>query len=159
MTTESESNELDRVTEIAAQIKKVRRDYTDLMATMRDAIRAADMKHSRNQIVTAAQGGLSRKKVYEVLGAADLLADAKDVLGRRTRWTVFEQTPGVVELSVDVAADAPYETEEFENGAVARDARELLRQLQGAGIEAVGDDPVAALEAFEDVRLIHTKET
>lgn len=142
---------LTAVETTAAKIKDVRAQYSALMAQMRDAVRAADAEHGRNEIVRAAQGGLSRREVYKVLGAADLLAEAKKIAGRY--WTVYEATPGVVRLTADVADEHGFDTEDFENGTVQRDAHHVLRRLRNAGIEAIGDDPAAILGDYGEVEL------
>lgn len=143
----------------AAKIKDVRTQYSALMAEMRDAVRAADAEHGRNEIVRAAQGGLSRREVYKVLGAGALLADAEKVVPRTNwYWTVYERTPGVVQLAADVSDERGFDAGDFKNGMVEDAARAVLQRLGDAGIEAVGDNPAETLGEYGEVELRRAKD-
>lgn len=72
---------LETVVARAAVVAGLRTQLQEESRLLRDAITAADRDgHSRNQIAKAAADGLSRKLVYEVLGAVDLATLATEAL-------------------------------------------------------------------------------
>lgn len=72
---------LARITERAARIRQLRTELSTELAALRDDIVAADKAgEGRNAIARAADGGLSKPKVYEHLGQTDILGLAQEAL-------------------------------------------------------------------------------
>lgn len=161
------TTELDRVRDLAEQVRAHRAEHSELMEQLRVAIRDADANGgiSRNQIVAAADGGLTRMRVYKTLGVRDLLADAERAIEADVNWNwrVYELGDRVL-LSANGAygerisgitpraAPDPFQIDDFEDGTVLREAQDLIRELAHAGITAP-DSAAEQLASSKEIEL------
>lgn len=77
------TDDLAEVRSTANDVGEARRALQDALSAHRAAIIAADRSRDgkgRNELVRAAEGGLSRPKVFETLGVADLESDIRQAL-------------------------------------------------------------------------------
>lgn len=145
---------LETVKTLAEEAGTLRKQYLAKVGELRKAVRDADVERSgegRNELARAAEPGLSRRLVYEVLGAEDLLAKAKKIAeGTDQRFLVFQVEPaGPVKLTTREYPDPDhytFSTEDYEDGTVAGAARKVLGRLRNAGVEA----PTKAAEELAD---------
>lgn len=133
---------LETVKTLAEEAKELRSQYLGKVNQLRKAVREADNARDgkgRNDLARAAEPGLSRRLVYEVLGAEDLLAKAKKIAeGADQRFEVFEKGVGSVCLSTRNYPDPhhyTFSTEDFGDGTVEAAARRVLGRLRDAGIK------------------------
>ena len=133
---------LDNVNSLAKEAGVLRKQYLGKVHQLRKAIREADNARDgkgRNELARAAEPGLSRRLVYEVLGAEDLLAKAQKIAeGADQRFEVFEKGVGSVCLSTRNYPDPNFYTfgsEDFDDGTVGAAARRVLGRLRDAGIK------------------------
>lgn len=133
---------LETVKALAAESKELRAQYLNKVNELRRAVRDADTERGgegRNELARAAEPGLSRRLVYEVLGAEDLLAKAKKIVETTDeRFEAFEKGVGSVVISTRDYPDPEFGTfgaEKFEDGTVEKAARKVLGRLRDAGVK------------------------
>jgi hypothetical protein len=74
---------LEKVAQKAAAAAEARAAYRAATEALRQEIHAADrVKAGRNRIADAAEPGMTRRLVFEALGAFDILSHARDAIGR-----------------------------------------------------------------------------
>ena len=141
---------LDKVKTLAEEARDLRSQYLGKVHQLRKAVREADNARDgkgRNELARAAEPGLSRRLVYEVLGAEDLRAKAKKIVEETgQRFEVIGREVGPVVLDT-----RNYTIEEFEDGTVEADARKVLGRLRDAGIKV----PPRAAEELADYGKVH----
>jgi len=135
-------DKLDKVKTLAEEARDLRSQYLGKVHQLRKAVREADSARDgkgRNELARAAEPGLSRRLVYEVLSAEDLLTKAKGIAeGADQRFEVFEKGVGSVCLSTRNYPDPDrytFGSEDFEDGTVEAAARRVLGRLRDAGIK------------------------
>ena len=162
---------LDRVRADAAAAAAARDAYREAMDALRVSCAAADRAgESRNDIVRAAEGGMSRRKVFETLGAEDLITAARAALrghehihlkaGSGGR-VLAELSPSILlELDDDEEGeeedDERYRARKHREGRILEDAAYAAdAALREHGLAlASGRDGIAALAGFEDAEVI-----
>lgn len=149
---------LETVKTLAEDAKDLRAQYLGKVNQLRKAVREADNARDgkgRNELARAASAGLSRRLVYEVLGAEDLLAKAKEIAeGADQRFEVFEKGVGSVCLSTRNYPDTDrytFSSEDFGDGTVEAAARRVLGRLRDAGIKV----PPYSAEELADYGKVH----
>jgi hypothetical protein len=74
---------LEKVAQKAAAAAEARAAYRAATEALRQEIHAADrVKAGRNRIADAAEPGMTRRLVFEALGAFDIQSHARDAIGR-----------------------------------------------------------------------------
>lgn len=145
---------LDHVKTLAEEAKELRARYLGKVGELRRAVRDADAERDgegRNELARAAEPGLSRRLVYEVLGAEDLRAKAgKIVKATDPRFEVFQvDGVGSVKLSTLVNPEpfrSLFDVEDYEDGTVEDAARDVVERLEEAGVKV----PANAAEELAD---------
>lgn len=161
---------LDRVRADAAAAAGARDAYRASMDALRVSCAAADRAgESRNDIVRAAEGGMSRRKVFETLGAEDLITAARAALRGHEHIHVRAGSGGRVlaELSPSILLeldddeegeedDERYRARKHREGRILEDAAYAAdAALREHGLAlASGRDGIAALAGFEDAEVI-----
>lgn len=132
----------DTLREVAARaavIADLRKQAAAETSALRAAIITADNDgHGRNEIARKAEGGLSRKLVFEVLGATDLVTEAHEVLKaagfvRSDDYLIRVDPRPAITLGTDVGEDSSRPDDERR-----RMAQSIAAALSEAGI-LIGD--------------------
>ena len=158
---------LDQVRADAAAAATARDTYRAAMNSLRTSILAADrVSCGRNEIVRAAEGGMSRRKVYETLGAADLLSEVRAALGKRavSVWAQGERV--FLDLSPQIAngwegpehehltAEEREERDRSETRNLEESASGVLRALREAGLTFADEDAIEELVGFHQAEVV-----
>jgi len=149
---------LDNVKSLAEEAGVLRKQYLGKVAQLRRAVREADSARDgkgRNELARAAEPGLSRRLVYEVLGTEDLLAKAKKIAeSADQRFEVIGRETGPVVLDTRIHPDPDhcmFSIQDYDDGTVEKAARKVLRRLRDAGIKV----PPRAAEELADYGKVH----
>lgn len=160
---------IERVHDAAIATATVRGAYRKALDAMRAAVLSADQDGAgRNEIVRAAEGGLSRRKVYETLSAADLLSDARAALkghdgvniftrGERVHLDLFPQIMDRQEgpEDEDLYPDEREQRDHTEMRRLEDTATSALYALRASGLTfADGDEAIEGLIRFESAEIV-----